>query len=97
MDGTKMKPVTPGNVVERNIRLAGEVIRYLAEHPRAFSLMPDDFELVILPDDDPEMRSYNLELLGQYAREDKPVVFARTKSAQEYISDEISVYAPIAA
>jgi hypothetical protein len=35
---------------------------------------------VILPDDDPEIRVYNLELLDQYAVENKPVVFARTRS-----------------
>ena len=97
MDEKKIKTGTPDNVVERNIRLTGEVMRYLAEHPRAFTLLPDDFELVILPDDDPEMRSYNLELLGRYAEEDKPVVFARTKSVLTDISDTISVYAPIAA
>jgi hypothetical protein len=72
-------------------------MRYLTEHPRMFGFLPDEFELVILPDGDPEMRLYNLELLEQYGREDKPVVFARTKSVRKDISDAISVYTPIAA
>ncbi len=97
MDTRNIKPATSENVVERNIRLTGEVMRYLAEHPRAFSLLPDEFELVILPDDDPEMRSYNLDLLEQYTGEDKAVVFARTKSVRADSTDTVSVYAPIAA
>ena len=92
-----MKSVIPDNAVGRNIRLTGEIMRWLTEHPHIFSLLPENFELVIFPDDDPEIRSYNLELLEQYGREDKPVVFARTKSVPEDISDTISVYAPIAA
>jgi hypothetical protein len=88
--------MTPDNAVERNIRLTGEVMRYLAQNHNIFRLLPQNFELVILPDDDPEMRSYNLELLAQYSRDDKPVVFARTKSVRRDISDAISVYAPIA-
>ncbi len=79
MDGRNIKPAISGNAVERNIRLTGEVMRYLAKNPNIFSILPEKFELVILPDDDPEMRSYNLELLAQYSIDDKPVVFARTK------------------
>ncbi len=37
-------------------------------------------KLVILPDDDPEIRLYNLELLDKYGSEDQPVVFARIKA-----------------
>ncbi|MDM8526041.1 hypothetical protein QUF80_21925 [Desulfococcaceae bacterium HSG8] len=97
MDTRSIKPAASENVVERNIRLTGEVMRYLAEHPRIFGFLPDEFELVILPDDDPEMRLYNLDLLEQYTGEDKAVVFARTKFLRANISETVSVYAPIAA
>ena len=70
----------PQNVVERNIALVGQIMQYLLENPDLFNALPDDFELVVLPEDDPEMRLYNLELLDRYSIEDKPVVFARTKS-----------------
>ncbi len=96
MDRRSIKPASCDNTVERNIRLTGEVMRHLAQNPHIFSLLPENFELVVFPDDDPEMRSYNLELLAQYSRDDKPVVFARTKSVRADISDAISVYAPIA-
>ena len=41
----------PKDVVERNIALTGELVRYLLEQPQVLSSLPDDFELIILPDD----------------------------------------------
>jgi len=86
-------------VVERNIRLTGELMRYLLERPQVFDSLPDNFELVILPDDDPEMRLYNLELLDSYGSEGKPVVFARITSSRERILNQMnpSLYVPVAA
>jgi len=78
------------NVVERNIALTGELVRYLLEHPPVFSALPDNFELVILPDDDPQMRLYNLELLDTYGDQSKPIVFVRLKSARGSIVSEAS-------
>jgi hypothetical protein len=70
---------TPKGVVERNIALVGQIMEYLLDHPEVFEALPDEFELVILPEDDPEMRLYNLELLDKFSVEEKPVVFARTR------------------
>jgi hypothetical protein len=72
--------ITPENVVEKNIALIGRLVEYLLEHLDVLSSLPDNFELVVLPEDDPEMRLYNLELLDQYGDESKPIVFARTRT-----------------
>ena len=61
-------------------------MNYLLNHPQVFGALPDKFELVILPDDDPEMRLYNLDLLDKHGSEDKPVVFARISSRVKKIS-----------
>jgi hypothetical protein len=66
--------------VERNLRLTEKIMRFLFANPDVFRSLPDRFELVILPDDDPEIRSYNLDLLDRYGSEGKPVVFARMKA-----------------
>jgi len=89
----------PKDVVERNIALTGELMRYLLEQPQVLSSLPDDFELVILPDDDPEMRLYNLELLDAYGSEGKPIVFARIKSGRESVlsQERPSLYVPVMA
>src|SRR5436309_12938394 len=67
----------PPETVERNILLTGKIMQFLMESPQIFDSLPEKFELVILPDDDPAIREYNLELLDKYGSEDKPVVFAR--------------------
>ncbi len=47
---------SPTNVVERNILLTGKIMQFLMDEPRIFDSLPEDFELVILPDDDPAVR-----------------------------------------
>ena len=89
---------SPQNVVERNLALTSEIMRYLLNQPQIFSALPDKFELVILPEDDPEMRIYNLELLDRYGCEGKPVVFARTRAHQmdELSQQKPSIFVPVA-
>jgi hypothetical protein len=73
-------------------------MRYLLNQPQIFNALPDKFELVILPDDDPEMRLYNLELLDKYGSEGKPVVFARIKAHQVGGVSQLkpSIFVPVA-
>jgi hypothetical protein len=87
----------PSNVVERNMSLVKEIMRFLLENSQVFSSLPDKFELVVLPEDDPETRLYNLDLLDRYGSEGKPIVFARVKVQEESIAkqDRPSLYAPI--
>ena len=81
---------TSPDVVERNLKLTGEIMRYLLDNPQIFNSLPDDFELVILPDDDPDMRLHNLDLLDRYGSEGKPIVFARIQSKPTRMPDSIS-------
>lgn len=93
----EIKVNTPQRVVERNIALTAEIMRYLIEKPQAFEKLPDSFELVVLPEDDPEMWMYNLHLLDQLSPKSKPVVFARLTSSKPSVRGEIlaSLYAPV--
>jgi len=77
----KTKVNTPSDIVERNLSLTGEIMRYLLNNPGVFNSLPDD---------DPDIRLYNLDLLDQYGNEGKPIVFARIKSKPTPISDHIS-------
>lgn len=98
MERTKIN--TPRNVVERNIKLTGDLIRYLMEHQQVFRTLPDQFEIVILPDDDPEMRLYNLELLDKYTSNGTPIVFVRIHAQEDktvFPQRDLKLYAPIAA
>ncbi|MEZ4715110.1 MAG: DUF5647 family protein [Caldilineaceae bacterium] len=42
--------------------------------------LPEKFELVVLPNDDPDLQAYNLALHDQYRSAGIPVVFARLNS-----------------
>jgi hypothetical protein len=87
----KINPET----ARRNIALTGDIMRYLLENPKVFQSLPEQFELVILPEDDPEIRMYNLELLDKYGSEGKPIVFARIKS--DPLASPPSIFVPLAA
>jgi len=99
MAQTKTEP--PTGVVEHNILLTGKIMQFLMDEPQMFEALPENFELVIIPDDDPAIRQYNLELLDQYASEDRPIVFARVHAhpdnLQSYGKPKILVPVPIAA
>lgn len=96
---TKTIDRKPRRVVERNIALLEKLMRYLIAEPRVFSALPDNFELVILPEDDPEIRLYNLELLDRFGTEGKPVVFARIRSARrlDWKRAKPHLYVPVSA
>jgi hypothetical protein len=69
-------------------------IRKVLNNPKVLDLVPEKFELVLLPEDDPEVRQLNLELLDRYGSEGKPIVFARVKS--DAAEMEPSIFVPVA-
>lgn len=92
------KEVSPHEgIVERNIVLSSKIMQYLMNNPQVFSSLPDKFELVILPDDDPEIRQYNLDLIDKYGSGDNPIVFARVKVHQERLKSQVkpSIFVPV--
>ena len=88
----------PKRVVERNIALLGDLMHLPFSEPHVLASLPNEFELVILPDDDPEMRLYNLNLLDTFAGKDKPIVFARLKSSKKanWRKAQPRLYVPLA-
>jgi hypothetical protein len=86
----------PEAIVERNIEIVGRLMRYLLARPHLLEALPDTFELVVLPDDDREIRLYNLDLLDSYG--DQPLVLARLHSLSQFQIDQETpiIYAPLA-
>jgi hypothetical protein len=91
------KMSTHEKIVERNIILSGKIMQFLMENPEVFDSLPEKFELVILPDDDPDIRQYNLDLLDKYDSEGKSIVFARIKAHPEnlHIRNKPSIFVPV--
>jgi len=84
------------DIAERNIILVGQIMEYLIDHPRVFDVLPARFELVILPEDDPEISMFNLELLNKYGSEGKPIVFARVNLGAMQKRFEPNIFVPVA-
>jgi hypothetical protein len=74
--------IRPPYAAEKNIHLNGEVMRYLIENPQMLEVLPREFELVILPDDDPELRAFNLALLERYGSPNESIVFVWVHTKQ---------------
>lgn len=48
------KPRVNKEVVDRNDRLTGEITKYMLNNPKILEVLPEKFELVLLPEDDPK-------------------------------------------
>jgi hypothetical protein len=77
-----MAEMTDNEMLERNLELQATLMQYLFDHPAILDHLPDDFRLVILPDEDPELGQRNLELLSQQDNGGKPVVIVRVRARQ---------------
>jgi hypothetical protein len=77
--------------------LTGEIIKYILNNPGMLDVLPEKFELVLLPEDDTEVRQLNLYLLDKYGSEGKPIVFARINTHTMTARAKPSIFVPVAA
>ena len=85
-------------IIERNLSLVTEVTRFILQDPSLLDRLPPDFQLVILPEDDPELSLYNLGLLTDQVHQDKPVVMVRLEGSQaNFEHNPPQLYVPLAA
>jgi hypothetical protein len=89
------KPRVKKEVIERNVRLTGEITRYILNNPKILDVLPEKFELVLLPEDDPEVRMLNLDLLDKYGSEGKPIVFARVNTHEKTSKWKPNILCPL--
>jgi hypothetical protein len=97
MERTEVK--APVNIVEKNIMLTNEAMQYFYKNFTIMENLPDNFRLVLLPDDDAELREYNIKILTQYIYDDVPVVFVRMHLASGqhlHYYQHYNIYAPLA-
>jgi hypothetical protein len=92
-------PTISRDVTERNLQLTGEFTRYLLQNPEVLDALPDNFELVILPDNDPELQTYSLALLNhRQMDEERPVVIVRMNAVQTNVTAAVprfQFYVPV--
>ncbi|MBI1293612.1 hypothetical protein GC175_01475 [bacterium] len=86
-------------IVDRNIQLTGEITRYFLQNPAVLEQLPAQFELILLPEDDPDLVQYSLQLLHDAGGDGDPVVFVRFASSRRPLLEQNKpeFYVPLAA
>lgn len=69
--------MTEDELVGKNLILAAEFDRYILEHPECSESIPPNAQIVLLPEDDPELSRRNLELSKAQREPGQPVVYVR--------------------
>lgn len=84
---------------ELNVELQAAFMQYVMDHPEILDQLPDEYRLVILSDDDPELSQRNLELLQGQGDISKPTIIVRmrTRERADLATHPPQIYAPIAA
>lgn len=65
---------------EKNLTLSTEFSRYLFEHPELEEQIPNNAQVVILPEDDPELCEFNKNIAKEQREEGQPVVYVKVSS-----------------
>jgi hypothetical protein len=69
-------------IIEKNITLSFEFERYILEHPELLEQIPDGAQVVLLPQDDPELYRINLSAAQKARQADKatPIVYVEVEA-----------------
>ncbi len=73
--------MTDKEMLNKNMDLETAFMQYILDHPEILDTLPTDFQLLILPDDDPILAKRNEELL-KTQNFGKPVVVVRMKTPE---------------
>jgi len=86
-------------IFELNVDLQAAFMQYVIAQPDVLDQLPDDFQLVILSDDDPALSWRNLELLKEQSDTDKPIVIVRMRSRElvDLATHPLQIFVPVAA
>lgn len=63
------------DLVQRNMTLTFEFSRYLLDHPELEAQIPEGTQVVLLPEDDPELCEHNRQVSERERATGQPVVY----------------------
>jgi len=69
--------MTEEELVGKNLILMSEFDRYVLEHPEFAEQIPSNAQVVLLPEDDPELSRRNLEISKAQREPGQPVIYVR--------------------
>jgi len=82
--------MTQEEIVKKNLDLHAEFMRYAFENPDIFDQIPKGAQLVILPQDDPELYKENLKTVSELKAKKLPLVIVRMPTPKP-VTPEIEV------
>ena len=78
--------MTEKEFFEKNLVLTIEFDRYLLEYPEVAEQVPLNAQIVLLPEDDPELCQKNREVAAVQREPGQPVVYVRIKKLAPLLS-----------
>jgi len=73
-------------IFSKNLILSTEFDRYVIEHPAFAEKIPRNAQIVLLPEDDPELRKKNIEIAKAQREAGQPVVYVQIEKVTPQIS-----------
>jgi hypothetical protein len=72
-------------IVNKNLDLHAEFMKYAFEHPEILDRIPKGATLVILPEDDPVLYKENLKVIKKQQAKGLPVIIVKMKTPKPII------------
>ncbi|MBE9530544.1 MAG: hypothetical protein IMF00_04670, partial [Proteobacteria bacterium] len=73
-------------IFSKNLILSTEFDRYVIEHPEFAEKIPQNAQIVLLPEDDPVLRKENIEIARTQREAGQPVVYVYVEKVAPQIS-----------
>ncbi|MBI5472666.1 MAG: hypothetical protein HY961_10020 [Ignavibacteriae bacterium] len=77
--------MTEDVIVRKNFELLEEFHRYGFEHPEIFDQIPKDAQLIILPENDPELLAANEQIVEKCKREERSYAVFRMRMPERSV------------
>ena len=74
-----MMTMQENKLIEKNLELGFEFMRYLLTHPEMEKKIPKNAQVVLLPDYDEKLKRFNLRNSKQHREKGQPVIYVRIK------------------
>ena len=78
--------MTEQEIFSKNLILSTEFDRYVLEHPEFADKIPENAQVVILPEEDPELREKNIEIAKAQREPDQAVVYVEIEKVAPQMS-----------
>ena len=79
----KRKPMKKKDIFTKNLILGEEFTRYLVEHPEFSEKIPKGAQVILLPQNDPELADYNRKIARKHVDDGSLVVYVTIEGLAE--------------